>query len=131
MAMAERRGTVLLVEDKESIRVMTERMLDLAGYDTILCASAEEALDAISRLAGPVDVLLSDVYLGGMNGPTLATEMRRHRPRMGVVLMSGYTEAEALDTGMTPGTRFLNKPYSRDDLIAAIEAAQWQERGQA
>ena len=123
--MAEgHRGTVLLVEDQDSVRFVAERMLTNAGFDVLCCASAEDALTMLRKRADTIDVLLSDIYLEGMNGPSLAAEIRRLRPAVGVVLMSGYTEAEALDTGMVPGTRFLNKPYRQEELVAAVEAAQ-------
>lgn len=122
--MAEgQRGTILLVDDEASIRMVAERMLELAGYDVICCATAEEALAALESSAGTVDVLLSDIHLDEMNGPALAAEVRRRWPSIGVVMMSGYTEAQATDTGMAPGTRFLGKPYRLEQLAAAVEAA--------
>ena len=128
--MAERRrGTVLLVDDEATIRVLAERMLELAGFRVVCCSSGEAALGRLADGGPSIDVLVSDVQLDGvsgqrrMNGPTLAAEVRRRHPGVGIVLMSGNTESEAVDRGMAPGTRFLSKPYKREELVAAVEAA--------
>jgi DNA-binding NtrC family response regulator len=120
--MAERRATVLVVEDQESVRAVTERMLQQAGHVVICCVSAEAALAMLEEPGRTIDVVLSDINLDGMQGPELAAEIRRRRPGTGVILMSGYTEAEAVDRGMEPGTRFLSKPYRIAQLLAAVDA---------
>jgi two-component system, cell cycle sensor histidine kinase and response regulator CckA len=117
-------ATVLLVEDEQSIRAVAERMLELQGHRVIVCRSGEEALALVGRHAGPIDVLLSDVVLDGISGPEVAVAIRRVRPGIGVVLMSGYTEAEVAERGPVPGAVFLAKPYNREGLIKAIADAR-------
>jgi DNA-binding NtrC family response regulator len=121
--MADRRPRVLVVEDEASVRLITERMLVLAGYDVVCCATADEARAAIASDGGATDVLLSDIHVGDTNGHDLAAEVRRIRPAIGVILMSGYTQAEAAAAGMAPGTLFLGKPFNRAALAAAVDAA--------
>jgi two-component system, cell cycle sensor histidine kinase and response regulator CckA len=113
--------TVLLVDDTDSVRLVAERMLQLAGYRVVTCGSGEEALTIMGTAETPPDVLVSDVMLGGIPGTELAERMRRLHPTIGVVLMSGYTPEEVWEEG---GEAFLlAKPFTRRDLVGAIEGA--------
>jgi CheY-like chemotaxis protein len=109
--------TVLVVEDDPLVRKIALRSLGAAGYRVIVAASGTEALEIASRDGVVFDLLLTDVIMPGMNGRQLAEELRRNRPRLRVLYMSGYAQdviskAGVLDTGI----EFLKKPFSQSRL---------------
>jgi len=107
---------VLVVEDEKAVRDMAVEALEELGYATV---TAPDAAGALDRLRGPerIDVLFSDVVMpGGLNGVKLATEARRLRPGLRVLLTSGYSP-DAIDSGL----RLLRKPYEREDLARNLK----------
>ncbi len=115
---------ILVVEDNAMVRAYVESELKALGYRVIVTRNAPAALDI---LRGPekIDLLFSDVVLpGGMFGPELAKEATRLRPRLKILLTSGYTEhpVEASD-GLGHEVRILNKPYRRHELAAVLRSA--------
>jgi two-component system, cell cycle sensor histidine kinase and response regulator CckA len=116
------RGTVLLVEDEETVRLMTRQVLRRAGWSVIEAASGGEALQLIDAMAHPVDALVSDVVMPGMSGIALAEAVLDRSPDIRVVLLSGYTaETLHLEAAMGRGARFVSKPASRRELLAALD----------
>ncbi|HWE44832.1 MAG TPA: MASE4 domain-containing protein [Caulobacteraceae bacterium] len=113
--------TVLVVEDDgDVILTVHESLIDL-GYTVLLAANADEALAILRRQATRVDILFSDVVMpGGMNGVQLAVEARRLRPRLKVLLTSGYAETVLRDHDIPDNTPLLSKPYQREDLAHKI-----------
>ncbi len=112
---------ILLVEDEPIVRALTRELLEARGYSVAEASSPEEALALAVR--EPVDLLLTDVVMPGMNGRRLAASLRRDRPSLPVVYTSGYSDDAALREGsLEPGARFLQKPYTGDDLARAIRA---------
>ena len=109
--------TVLLVEDEEVVRLVTTEMLRLAGHEVVTAASAEEALALLDEGVRP-DVLVSDVVMTGMDGPTLATQARELLPELPVLLVSGYP-AESL--GDTTTEVVLSKPFTPAQLAEHVE----------
>lgn len=116
------RGTVLLVEDEEAVRAFAARALASRGYQVLEAASGVEALAAIEKNGGEVDLVVSDVVMPEMDGPTLLRELRGKRPDMKVIFISGYAE-EAFKKNLPEGERFvfLPKPFSLKDLVAAVK----------
>jgi CheY-like chemotaxis protein len=118
------RGTVLVVEDEPAVRDMTIQVLKRAGWAVVAVASGNEALTLVDTRAEPFDAIVSDVVMPGMSGIALAERVLDRHPGMRVVLLSGYT-AETLDlervVGM--GVRFVPKPLSGRQLIAALADA--------
>ncbi len=116
------RGTVLLVEDEEAVRAFAARALASRGYSVVEAATGVEALAAIERNGGEVDLVVSDVVMPEMDGPTLLRELRRRRPELKVIFISGYAE-EAFKKNLPEGERFtfLPKPFSLKDLVAAVK----------
>ncbi|MEP7058109.1 MAG: ATP-binding protein, partial [Caldimonas sp.] len=112
---------VLLVEDDAEVRTVVRTFLDGLGCAVTACASAEQALATLTGAAG-FDVLLSDIALGaGMRGTQLGTQAQQRAPRLGVVLMSGYsTELLDADRESPPAWELLRKPFSRDELARAV-----------
>jgi DNA-binding NtrC family response regulator len=107
---------VLVVEDEESLRVVIKRMLRQQGYTAILAANAEDALERFERDPS-IDVVLSDVVMRGASGPQLVEQLRKQRPTLKVLYMSGYTDEAIIHHGvLTPGIAFLHKPFTSDAL---------------
>ncbi|KQR18665.1 response regulator [Xanthomonas nasturtii] len=111
----------MLVEDDDAIRAMTADILCEEGYQVVVSADAEQALEQLVT-ACPFDLLLSDICLPGMNGRDLADNARRLYPALPIIFMTGYAGASAqradfLDTGM----RLLTKPFSLRDLLGIVQ----------
>ena len=119
-APTETAGTVLLVEDETAVRDLARRMLELAGYAVVSASSGEEAERLFGDL-GSVDVLVTDLVMPGMNGRELADRLRRGRPDLCVVLMSGYSgDVEALDGLRAAGAAFVEKPFTSTALVSEV-----------
>jgi len=113
--------TILLVEDDQGVRDLTARMLKLLGYTVLTAGSAAEALALAKSHEGPIELLLTDVVMPGMGGPRLAGELRRWRPEIMVIYVSGYTETTVSDHGvLDAGVEFLAKPFSREALARKL-----------
>jgi signal transduction histidine kinase len=121
--------TVLLVEDREAVRRVAQRFLARRGYRVLEAASAEEALAVADAHAGEIDLLLSDVILGGMDGYALAIALTARQPGLRVVLMSGYpSEMLARAGNGGPIFPFVNKPIDFPTL-AQLLRDQLERRG--
>ncbi len=111
---------LLVVEDEPAIRRLVERVLTRRGYRVRVAASAEEALD-IAQDEPPPALLLTDVLLPAMSGPELADVLRARMPSLGVLFVSGYSaDRLAPDGQFDPGTAFLAKPFSSDELARSV-----------
>lgn len=108
--------TVLLVDDDALISMATSEMLKDLGHRVVEAPSAGAALD-ILRAGTAVDVVLSDEAMPGMRGTQLAAEIRASWPELPVILATGYAELPKDSELKLP---LLHKPYSQDDLAAAI-----------
>jgi two-component system cell cycle sensor histidine kinase/response regulator CckA len=111
---------VLVVEDKDAVRELTSRILRDAGYLTRGATDGKDALDAFAALER-VDALVTDVVMPGLDGRALADELRRRRPGLPVVFISGYTEDYVVESAREDGaTAFVEKPFAGADLLAAV-----------
>ena len=121
-------GAVLLVEDEAPVRSFASRALKLRGYRVIEAESAEDAMVVLTEGAEDVDVLVSDVVMPGMDGPTFARKARDLRPDLRVIFISGYAEDSFQRNLSDMDFEFLPKPFSLNELTAkvkvAIESAQ-------
>ena len=115
-------GTVLLVEDEPMVRAVAERALTRHGYTVITADNGEEALEVIAR-GEPIDLLVSDVVMPGMDGPAMVAEARKQRPELKVLFMSGYAEEQLRDSLGVDNAHFLPKPFSVQDLAEAAKRA--------
>ena len=114
---------VLVVEDDAANRDLATRILRHAGFQVIAAADGESAL-VLAAKADKLDVLLTDVMLPGLSGSQLAERMRQMRSGFRTVFMSGFTGDEPLLDGMhRDRARFLQKPYSSDQLVRAVATA--------
>ena len=105
------RGTVLLVDDEDVVRLTTAEMLQDLGYAVTEAVSAEEAL-RMATGGVPFDMLLPAHLMPGMTGTELARDLRRRRPDLPVLLMSGFAE----EHGVEDGIQRINKPFRKDEL---------------
>jgi two-component system, cell cycle sensor histidine kinase and response regulator CckA len=119
---------VLLVEDKEAVRVLTSRILVDAGYRVTTAADGAEAL-VLHGDDGSIDVLVTDVVMPGISGQELADSLRSQRPGLPVVFVSGYTEDHVVEDARRDGaTAFVEKPFRADDLLRAVRAVLEEAR---
>jgi len=118
------RGTILLVEDDESVRQYASTQLRFFGYTVIEAADGPAALALIEQ-HGEIDLLFTDVVMpGGMNGRALADAAQRLRPGLRVLYTSGYTDNAIVHHGrLGDDARLLAKPYRRSDLDRAVREA--------
>lgn len=116
--------TILVVEDEELVRTMTESMLKQLGYTVQAVSNPAEALSVLEMTSERVDLLLTDVVMPGMNGPELRRRALSICPDLRVLCMSGYsTEISARQNRIHPGLHFIQKPFSMQDLSIKVRAA--------
>lgn len=109
--------TVLLVEDQALLRRVVSVMLKSSGYKVLAAESPEKGLQTAREHSGPIELLLTDVILPGMNGRALAEEILKIRPETKVLFVSGYTEnALILDGQLDLAINFLPKPFTVEAL---------------
>lgn len=117
-------GTILVVDDEETIRALARKILEQSGMSVITAADGREGLDAFKKNADAINVVLLDMTMPHMNGNETFREMRRIRPDIPVVLTSGYNEQEATTRFAGKGlSGFIQKPYRFDSLIEVIRKA--------
>jgi len=113
--------TILLVEDEPALRGLVRTMLRRCGYTVLEAKHGEEALQICRSYGGRIDLLLSDVVMPGMNGSELAGRAAVLRPKLRVLLMSGYTDDVICRHGiLEKGIPFLQKPFAPDALAQKI-----------
>ena len=112
---------ILLVEDEDAVRTFSQRALANKGYDVISAEDGEAAL-ALYEKDGQkqIDLLITDVVMPGMDGPTLAQRVRQHNSELKIIFMSGYTEDKLKDY-MGENTYFLPKPFTLKVLAAKVK----------
>ncbi|AYG66427.1 MULTISPECIES: PAS domain-containing sensor histidine kinase [unclassified Rhizobium] len=114
-------AVVLLVEDEEAVRRGGKRMLETRGYTVYEAGSGVEALDIMDELDGQVDVVVSDVVMPEMDGPSLLRELRKKYPDMKFIFVSGYAEdAFARNLPADAQFGFLPKPFSLKQLAVVV-----------
>lgn len=116
-------GTVLLVEDEDAVRVFSSRALRNKGYNILEARGGEEALAILDKEGGDkIDLIVTDVVMPQMDGPTLYKHIRERWPNMKVVFVSGYTEdrlREQFKSGET--IYFLPKPFTLKQLASKVK----------
>ena len=115
-------ATILLVEDETALREIAHKVLARDGYRVLVASDAEDALTLAASAQFPIDLLLTDVVMPGMNGAKLARALTEARPRMRVLLMSGYA-GDDLTGELRPGERFLRKPFTPYVLLENVRVA--------
>ena len=122
-AAARASAVVLLVEDEAGVRRAASTMLRRSGYEVLEASNGADAIALAVSHRGPIDVLLTDMVMPGMDGAELARRVAAQRPGIGLVLMSGYSEAATLRRWEVPeGAVLLEKPFGSEGLRRAISA---------
>ena len=114
------REVVLVAEDDPQLRQLTERILRECGYEVLVAADGEEALDLARRAGSPVDLLLTDMVMPDMNGLQLAEQLLRDAPNLKVLCVTGYAAHRTLGTARQRGYALLHKPFTTDDLARRV-----------
>ncbi|SDC77709.1 Signal transduction histidine kinase [Sphingomonas sp. YR710] len=114
-----RRGRILLVDDEPLVRAGTAELLAELGYDIVPAASAAEALDRL-RGDSAIEAMVTDYMMPGMNGAALIAEVRKSRPLLPVVLITGYTTP---DLDLPQNIVRLAKPFRQKHLAESLDAA--------
>lgn len=118
--MPQHSGTILLVEDEETVRQMAHDILSESGYTVLVAAGPAEALRICGIRGQQIDLLLSDVIMPEMNGQELCQKIRDLRPEMKTVFMSGYA-GDTLQEGTDCQVPLIKKPFTVHSLLATIE----------
>jgi two-component system, cell cycle sensor histidine kinase and response regulator CckA len=115
-------GTILLVEDEEGLRSLNARGLRSRGYSVIEASNGLEAMEALEEKNGAVDLVVSDVVMPEMDGPTLLKAMRGRNPDLKIIFVSGYAE-DAFEKSLPENQQFafLPKPFTLSQLVAAVK----------
>ena len=115
-------GTILLVEDEDGLRSLNARGLRSRGYTVIEAGNGIEALEALESQDSAVDLVVSDVVMPEMDGPTLLAEMRKRNPQLKFIFVSGYAE-DAFEKSLPQNQQFnfLPKPFTLSQLVAAVK----------
>ncbi len=113
--------TVLLVEDEEAVRSAMKSVLSAHGYRAIEAANAAEAEAAAGEFSGDIHLLLTDVVMPGINGKELSERLRRLRPGLKTIFMSGYSENVIAERGLLgQGVSYIPKPFSPNGLARKL-----------
>ncbi len=119
--------TILLVEDEPALLRITSKMLESRGFTVLRANGPEEAMRIAESHVGPIDLLLTDVIMPGMNGRDLVRRVQRVRPSLRYLYMSGYpADVIATHGVMEPGVHFIQKPFLIAQLSARVRAAMDQ-----
>jgi len=115
-------GTILLVEDEEGLRALNARGLTSRGYTVLEAGNGVEAIELLEKSGKPVDLVVSDVVMPEMDGPTLARELRSRNPGLKIIFVSGYAE-DAFQKNLPEHGQyaFLPKPFTLKELVAAVK----------
>jgi two-component system, cell cycle sensor histidine kinase and response regulator CckA len=115
-------ATVLLVEDEDAVRSFAARALATRGYKVLEASSGVHALEVMAEHGADVDLVVSDVVMPEMDGPTLLKHLRKSNPGIKIIFVSGYAE-EAFRNNLDQDEvfTFLPKPFSLKKLAAAVK----------
>ncbi|MBH5322281.1 PAS domain-containing sensor histidine kinase [Aurantiacibacter sediminis] len=105
-------GTILLVEDEDMVRAVAERALARQGYTIVTASDGDEGLEEFLQDEGKFDLVVTDVVMPSMDGPAMAKEIRKRRPRLPILFMSGYAEEQLRSEIDIENMHFIPKPFS-------------------
>ncbi len=114
-------GTVLLVEDEDMVRAVAERALTRAGYTVTTAGDGDEGLEIV-RAGGKFDLIVSDVVMPAMDGPSMVRGIRQLDPQMPVLFMSGYAEEQLRKEIDITDVHFLPKPFTVQQITEKVGA---------
>jgi CheY-like chemotaxis protein len=116
-----RGGTILVVEDSDSVREVIANMLEGGGLTVLQASGGEEALALSRRRDAPIDLLLTDIVMPEMSGVELADRLERERPDMRILFMTGYAEEVVVNEGILGKHReCIGKPFTREQITNRV-----------
>src|SRR5438105_1807877 len=110
--------TVLVLDDDLMVLEAVHQILERAGFRVLVAGNCQTAIQAENDTRGTIHLLLSDVSMPDMSGPVIAQILKKHRPDMRVMLMSGYRDDDMLL--LNHGWHFIEKPFLPDQLVARV-----------
>jgi len=117
------RGTVFVVENEQFALRLLEKVLSERGYQVLLAADGQEAIETYCRHKTEIDVVLLDVGLPKVDGLNVLYKMKSENPDVRVIIMSGYLEPELRTKLHEAGVQhFIDKPYMLDQLVETIQS---------
>ncbi len=111
----------LIVDDEIYVREMAASAMQELGYEALLASDGATALGLFQKHRGEVRVAILDVMMPGMTGDQVLVALRVLQPDLPAVVISGFTDRRAIDTGPGTRTEFLQKPFHSEELIAVVE----------
>jgi two-component system cell cycle sensor histidine kinase/response regulator CckA len=113
--------TILLVEDEKGVRELAREYLEMSGYTVIEAEDGHTALELASMHAGTIHLLMTDVVMPGISGRELAERVKRLRPKINVLYMSGYTDQAVVHHGILDmDAVLLQKPFTLATLSSKL-----------
>jgi two-component system cell cycle sensor histidine kinase/response regulator CckA len=114
--------TILLVEDEEAVRSFAARALRMRGYNVLEASGGEEALEIVKRDGDKIELIITDVVMPMMDGPTMVRHVKALKPDLRVIFMSGYAEeAFRRNDQNSENIHFLPKPFGLKQLAAKVK----------
>jgi two-component system cell cycle sensor histidine kinase/response regulator CckA len=115
---------VLLVEDEEGVRELAKEYLESCGYKVLVAQNGQAAIDLVSKHSGPIDLIMTDIVMPGLNGSDLSKKVKFLRPDIRVVYMSGYTDQAIIHHGiLSSDVLLLQKPFTMSTLAHKLREA--------
>jgi DNA-binding NtrC family response regulator len=118
--LREKLETILVVDDNNIVLLTVVTLLKSADFRVLQAQNAQDALRVASEYSGKIDLLLSDIEMPGMNGPDLGKVLKKARPDVRVMLMSGYADGDLLV--LNYGWAFIRKPFVRKRLVEMVNS---------
>jgi len=116
--------TILLVDDEPSVRSIVMKILRRAKYTVLEAESGAAAMKVAQSHPDKIDMVITDLFMPGQQGPEVVKEISTVRPGIKVLFISGYADHDVVArTGVSGRANFLHKPFSGQELIAAVVAA--------
>jgi len=115
--------TILLVEDEDSVRKLTSRILRKNGHEVLEANSGRDAISCFMENRNRITLVISDVVMPGMSGPEMATTLRAEVPELKILFMSGYADSTfRKGSGLSSNSASIQKPFSPDEMFSAIRS---------
>lgn len=117
-------GTILVVDDEQQVRTITELMLTQFGFRVLTAEDGAAGVRTFGEHADEIDLVVMDLTMPKLSGEQAFVEMRKRRPDARIVLTSGYNESEAVGRLAASGvTAFLQKPFELEQLLSTVKKA--------